>query len=104
MIASMWIGNLMLNHHQPAAGRPSGVRLLRVPYRLMFPLDRDFFCGESASTPSNNAPGRTSSSAGRIRSGSAYWLIKHDFEPAPLLLGNGGSGRLMEEESAAARC
>ena len=40
MIASMWIGNLMLLIiNLPLVG--IWVRLLRVPYRLMFPCDRD---------------------------------------------------------------
>ena len=36
MIASMWVGNLMLVDHQPAADRNLGAAL-PVPYRLMFP-------------------------------------------------------------------
>src|SRR6202165_3953551 len=75
MIASMWIGNLML------VG--IWVRLLRVPYRLMFP-SIVIFCAIGIYSI-NNAP------VDVILAGAfgllGYWLIKHDFEPAPLLPG-----------------
>src|SRR6187397_1111147 len=67
MIASMWIGNLMLIIiNLPLVG--VWVSLLRVPYRLLFP-SIVLFC---------------------------YWLVKHDFEPAPLVLAF-VLGPLMEE-------
>ena len=91
MIASMWIGNLLLLViNLPLVG--IWVRLLRVPYRLMFP-SIVIFCAIGIYSVSN-AP------ADVIMAGAfcllGYWLIKHDFEPAPLLLGM-VLGPLMEE-------
>jgi putative tricarboxylic transport membrane protein len=91
MIASMWIGNLMLIIIKlPLVG--IWVRLLRVPYRLMFP-SIVVFCAIGIYSI-NNSP------IDVILAGSfglvGYWLVKHEFEPAPLLLGM-VLGRLMEE-------
>src|SRR3954468_13636325 len=91
MIASMWVGNLMLIViNLPLVG--IWVRLLRVPYRLMFP-SIVIFCAIGIYSV-NNAP------VDVILAGVfglvGYWLIKHDFEPAPLLLGM-VLGPLMEE-------
>src|SRR6266481_7319981 len=91
MIASMWVGNLMLIIiNLPLVG--IWVRLLRVPYRLMFP-SIVIFCAIGIYSI-NNAP------VDVILAGAfgllGYWLIKHDFEPAPLLLGM-VLGPLMEE-------
>src|SRR5437899_7344927 len=91
MIASMWVGNLMLIIiNLPLDG--IWVRLLRVPYRLMFP-SIVIFCAIGIYSI-NNAP------VDVILAGAfgllGYWLIKHDFEPAPLLLGM-VLGPLMEE-------
>src|SRR6201994_529601 len=91
MISSMWIGNLMLVViNLPLVG--IWVRLLRVPYRLMFP-SIVIFCAIGIYSV-NNAP------VDVILAGAfglvGYWLIKHDFEPAPLLLGM-VLGPLMEE-------
>ena len=91
MIASMWIGNLMLIIiNLPLVG--IWVRLLRVPYRLMFP-SIVIFCAIGIYSI-NNAP------VDVVLAGAfgllGYWLIKHDFEPAPLLLGM-VLGPLMEE-------
>ena len=91
MIASMWVGNLMLIIiNLPLVG--IWVRLLRVPYRLMFP-SIVIFCAIGIYSL-NNAP------VDVILAGAfglvGYWLIKHDFEPAPLLLGM-VLGPLMEE-------
>src|SRR5437867_1492404 len=91
MIASMWIGHLMLLIiNLPLAG--IWVRLFRVPYRLMFP-SIVIFCAIGIYSI-NNAP------VDVILAGAfgllGYWLIKHDFEPAPLLLGM-VLGPLMEE-------
>ncbi|MFN5716952.1 MAG: tripartite tricarboxylate transporter permease, partial [Bradyrhizobium sp.] len=91
MIASMWIGNLMLIIiNLPLVG--IWVRLLRVPYRLMFP-SIVVFCAIGIYSV-NNAP------VDVVLAGAfglvGYWLIKHDFEPAPLLLGM-VLGPLMEE-------
>lgn len=91
MIASMWVGNLMLIIiNLPLVG--IWVRLLRVPYRLMFP-SIVIFCAIGIYSI-NNAP------VDVVLAGAfglvGYWLIKHDFEPAPLLLGM-VLGPLMEE-------
>ena len=91
MIASMWLGNLMLLIiNLPMVG--IWVRLLRVPYRLLYPCIV-IFCAIGIYSV-NNAP------ADVIMAGAfglvGYWLIKHDFEPAPLLLGM-VLGPLMEE-------
>src|SRR5437588_10087877 len=91
MITSMWIGNLMLIIiNLPLVG--IWVRLLRVPYRLMFP-SIVVFCAIGIYSI-NNAP------VDVVLAGAfglvGYWLIKHDFEPAPLLLGM-VLGPLMEE-------
>src|ERR1700719_3726662 len=91
MISSMWVGNLMLIViNLPMVGM--WVKLLRVPYRLMFPAIV-IFCAIGIYSI-NNAP------VDVILAGAfgllGYWLIKHDFEPAPLLLGM-VLGPLMEE-------
>src|SRR6266849_860987 len=91
MIASMWIGNLMLIViNLPLVG--IWVRLLRVPYRLMFPSIVIFCCIGVYSL--NNAPFDVSATA--IFGVVGYWLVKHDFEPAPMILGF-VLGPLMEE-------
>jgi putative tricarboxylic transport membrane protein len=91
MIASMWIGNLMLVIiNLPLVG--VWVTLLRVPYRLLFPSIIVFCCIGIYSI--NNAPTDVMISAGYGIVG--YWLIKHDFEAAPMLLGF-VLGPLMEE-------
>jgi putative tricarboxylic transport membrane protein len=91
MIASMWIGNLMLVIiNLPLVG--VWVTLLRVPYRLLFPSIIVFCCIGIYSI--NNSPTDVSISA--IFGVVGYWLVKHDFEPAPMLLGF-VLGPLMEE-------
>jgi putative tricarboxylic transport membrane protein len=91
MIASMWIGNLMLIIiNLPLIG--FWVRLLRVPYRMLFPAILIFCCIGVYSL--NNSPTDVIMTAtfGLV----GYWLLKHDFEPAPMLLGF-VLGPLMEE-------
>jgi putative tricarboxylic transport membrane protein len=91
MIASMWLGNLMLVIiNLPLVG--VWVTLLRVPYRLLFPSIIVFCCIGIYSI--NNSPTDVMISAmfGIV----GYWLIKHDFEAAPMLLGF-VLGPLMEE-------
>ena len=91
MIASMWIGNLMLIIiNLPMIG--FWVRLLRVPYRMLFPAILIFCCIGVYSI--NNAPTDVIMTAAFGLVG--YWLVKHDFEPAPMLLGF-VLGPLMEE-------
>src|SRR5690349_7726988 len=91
LIASMWIGNLMLVViNLPLVGL--WVRLLRVPYRMLFPAIL-IFCAIGVYSI-NNAPADVImvASFGLI----GYWLMKHAFEPAPMLLGY-VLGPLMEE-------
>ncbi len=91
MIASMWIGNLMLVIiNLPLVG--VWVTLLRVPYRLLFPSIIVFCCIGIYSI--NNSPTDVMISA--MYGIVGYWLIKHDFEAAPMLLGF-VLGPLMEE-------
>ena len=91
MIASMWLGNLMLVViNLPLVG--VWVTLLRVPYRLLFPAIIVFCCIGIYSI--NNSPTDVVISA--VFGVVGYWLIKHDFEPAPMLLGF-VLGPLMEE-------
>jgi putative tricarboxylic transport membrane protein len=91
MIASMWLGNLMLLIiNLPLVGL--WVRLLKVPYRLMFPAIL-MFCSIGIYSI-NSVPTDVMFIAffGIV----GYALIKLGFEPAPLLLGF-VLGRLMEE-------
>src|SRR6187399_1140222 len=91
MIASMWIGNLMLVViNLPLVG--VWVSLLRVPYRLLFPAIL-IFCAIGVYSI-NNAPADAIMVA--VFGFIGYWLVKTDFEPAPMLLGF-VLGPLMEE-------
>jgi len=91
MVASMWIGNLLLVIiNLPLVG--VWVSLLRVPYRLLYPAILVFCCIGIYSI--NNSPFDVVMAAAFGLVG--YWLIKHDFEPAPMLLGF-VLGPLMEE-------
>ena len=91
MIASMWVGNLMLVViNLPLVGL--WVRLLRVPYRHLFPMIIIFCCIGVYSL--NNAAFDAGMTG--IFGVIGYWLVKHDFEPAPMLLGF-VLGPLMEE-------
>src|SRR5215207_6358147 len=92
MIASMWIGNLMLVViNLPLVGL--WVRLLRVPYRMRFPSIVLLCCIGIYSVA--NAPIDVFMTAAFGLFG--YALIKFGLEPAPLLLGF-VLGRLMEEK------
>jgi putative tricarboxylic transport membrane protein len=91
MIASMWVGNLMLLIiNLPLIGL--WVRLLEVPYRLMFPAIVMFCCIGIYSI--NSLP--TDVMFIGFFGLAGYVLIKLGFEPAPLLLGF-VLGKLMEE-------
>jgi putative tricarboxylic transport membrane protein len=91
VVASMWIGNLMLLViNLPLVG--IWVRLVKVPYRLMFPAILVFSCIGIYSV--NNSPADVLFTAGLAVIGWA--LTKLGFETAPLLLGF-VLGRLMEE-------
>jgi len=92
MIASMWIGNLMLLIiNLPLVG--VWVRLLKVPYRMMFTIILLFCCIGIYSI--NNSPSDVFLTAFFGLAG--YVLIKLGLEPAPMLLGF-VLGRLMEEK------
>jgi len=91
MIASMWVGNLMLLViNLPMIGL--WVRLLKVPYRLLFPAILMFCCIGIYSI--NSLP--TDVMFIGLFGLCGYMLIKFGFEPAPMLLGF-VLGRLMEE-------
>src|SRR5262249_24064563 len=91
MIASMWLGNLMLVIiNLPLVG--VWVTLLRVPYRLLYPSIIVFCCIGIYSI--NNSP--TDVVIAAIFGLVGYWLTKHEFEPAPLVLAF-VLGPLMEE-------
>jgi putative tricarboxylic transport membrane protein len=91
LVCSMWLGNLMLVViNLPLVGL--WVRLLRVPYRHLFPAILIFCCIGVYSI--NNSPIDVVITA--VFALVGYWLVKHDFEPAPLLLGL-VLGPLMEE-------
>jgi putative tricarboxylic transport membrane protein len=68
------------------------VRLLRVPYRLLYPMILTFCCIGVYSL--NNQPFDIIMTTlfGLV----GYWLLKHDFEPAPMVLAF-VLGPLMEE-------
>jgi putative tricarboxylic transport membrane protein len=91
VIASMWIGNLMLLViNLPLIG--VWVRLLAVPYRLMFPAILLFSCIGIYSINNSGADVLMSAVLALV----GWTLLKLEFETAPLLLGY-VLGRLMEE-------
>jgi TctA family transporter len=91
IVASMWIGNLFLILlNLPLVGL--WVRLLAVPYRLLFPAIL-MFCCIGVFTINNNAFDLLQLV---IFSGAGYVLIKLGCEPAPLILGL-VLGPMMEE-------
>jgi TctA family transporter len=91
MIASMWIGNLMLVViNLPMIG--IWVSLLKVPYRLLFPAIL-LFCAIGVYTL-NNSPFEVGLMA--LFGLLGYMLLKFGCEPAPMLLGF-ILGPLMEE-------
>jgi putative tricarboxylic transport membrane protein len=91
MIASMWVGNLMLIViNLPLVGL--WVSLLRVPYRLLYPSIL-VFCAIGIFSINNSSFDVVLAALFGV---IGYWLIKHDFEPAPMLLGF-VLGPLMEE-------
>jgi len=91
MIASMWVGNLMLLIiNLPLVG--IWVKLLDVPYRLMYPAILVFSCIGIYSV--NNSASDVMLTG--VFALVGYALLKLGFETAPLLLGY-VLGRLMEE-------
>jgi putative tricarboxylic transport membrane protein len=92
MVASMWIGNAMLLIiNLPLI--QLWVKLLQVPYRLMYPAILIFCCIGIYSI--NNQPMDVAFTAAFGVFG--YMLVKLGFEPAPMLLGF-VLGKLMEEK------
>ena len=92
MIASMWIGNaFLLVINLPMIG--IWVKLLNVPYRLMFSAILLFCCIGIYSINNDTSDVALTAMFGLF----GYVLIKLGFEPAPLLLGF-VLGRLMEEK------
>ena len=82
IIASMWVGNLMLIVlNLPLIG--IWVRLLMVPYRLLYPAIVAFCCIGVYSVSSNPFHLYVMAIFGVL----GYLLVKLDCEPAPLLLG-----------------
>ncbi len=91
LIASMWVGNLMLLVlNLPLVGL--WVRLLKVPYRLLFPSIFAFCCIGVYTVDSKIFDVYELAAL----TGVGYLLIKLDCEPAPLILGF-VLGPLMEE-------
>ena len=92
MVASMWIGNLMLLIiNLPLVG--IWVRLLKVPYRLLCPAILIFCCIGIYSINNSVSDVLGTAFFGFI----GFTLIKFGFEPAPMLLGF-VLGKLMEEK------
>jgi putative tricarboxylic transport membrane protein len=92
MVASMWIGNAMLVIiNLPLVGL--WVRLLRVPYRMLFPAIL-FFCAIGVYSI-NNQPFDVVLTAFFGLCG--YFLLKFGFEPAPMLVAF-VLGKIMEEK------
>ncbi|RYF70779.1 MAG: tripartite tricarboxylate transporter permease [Comamonadaceae bacterium] len=82
LIASMWIGNAMLLVlNLPLVG--IWVRLLTVPYHLLYPAIIGFCCIGVLSISNNPFQVYTLIAFGL----GGYLLMRLDFEPAPLLLG-----------------
>ena len=82
MIASMWVGNLaLLVINLPLVGL--WVKLLKVPYRLMFPAILIFCCIGIYSINNQAADVIITAFFGLV----GYGLLKLGFELAPLLLG-----------------
>jgi putative tricarboxylic transport membrane protein len=91
MVASMWLGNLMLLViNLPLIGM--WVSLLRVPYRLMFPAIVLFCCIGVYTLGNSTFDVAMSAAFGLV----GYAMMKFGFEPTPLLLGF-VLGPLMEE-------
>jgi putative tricarboxylic transport membrane protein len=91
LIASMWIGNLMLVViNLPLVG--VWLQLLRVPYRLLY-LGILMFCAIGVYTVSNSTHEVVLAALFGVL---GYIFIRLDCEPAPLLLGF-VLGPLMEE-------
>ncbi len=92
MVASMWVGNLMLVIiNLPLVG--IWVKLLKVPYRMMFPAILIFCCIGIYSINNSTSDVLFTAFFGLL----GYVVLKLGFEPAPMLLGF-VLGKLMEEK------
>jgi putative tricarboxylic transport membrane protein len=92
MVASMWVGNLMLLViNLPLVGL--WIRLIRAPYRLLFPAIVLFCCIGIYSINNSSAEVTMVAIFGFV----GYLLMKLEFEPAPLILGF-VLGKLLEEK------
>jgi putative tricarboxylic transport membrane protein len=82
LIVSMWVGNLLLVLlNLPLVGM--WVKMLSIPYHLLYPAIIAFCCIGAFSVNNNPFDVFAMAMFGAI----GYALIKLDFEPAPLLLG-----------------
>lgn len=81
IIVSMWIGNIMLLILNLPLIRV-WVSLLRVPYRLLFPAILIFCCIGAYAVNNSSLDVILTGLFGLV----GYWLSRHDFEPAPLIL------------------
>jgi putative tricarboxylic transport membrane protein len=82
LIVSMWVGNLMLVLlNLPLIGM--WVKMLTIPYHLLFPAIIAFCCIGAYSVNNNVFDVYAMAGFGLV----GWALIKLDFEPAPLLLG-----------------
>ncbi len=91
VVASMWLGNLMLVVlNLPMVGL--WVRLLRMPYRMMFPAIIGFCCIGTYTINSNVTDIAVMAAITLF----GYLCLKLDCEPAPLILGY-VLGPMMEE-------
>jgi TctA family transporter len=91
LIASMWVGNLMLVVlNLPLVGL--WVRLLQIPYRILFPSILVFCCIGTFAVNSSSFDLYVLGAFAVF----GYICIKLDFEPAPLILGF-VLGPMMEE-------
>ncbi|MDX5630859.1 MULTISPECIES: tripartite tricarboxylate transporter permease [unclassified Brenneria] len=82
VIASMWIGNVMLLAlNLPLVG--VWVQLLRIPYRLLYPVIIMFCCIGIYSVSNSSFDIFTAALFGLI----GFGLAVYDYEPAPLLMG-----------------
>lgn len=82
LIASMWVGNaLLVLLNLPLIGM--WVRMLSIPYHLLFPAIIAFCCIGAFSVNNNAFDIYAMALFGAV----GYLFVKLDFEPAPLLLG-----------------
>jgi TctA family transporter len=82
MIVSMWVGNaLLVLLNLPLIGM--WVRMLSIPYHLLYPAIIAFCCIGAFSVNNNQFDVFAAALFGAI----GYALVKLEFEPAPLLLG-----------------